>query len=55
MQRGLDFNIVSQDNVLVDENGRIQLTDFGLAIMRKQAVRFSETDPGGGTIRWMVS
>lgn len=41
-------------NVLLDEHDCIKLTDFGLAIMHEQSARFSETDPGGGTMRWMA-
>ncbi|KAF8595147.1 kinase-like protein [Ceratobasidium sp. AG-I] len=42
------------DNVLLGGDGYIKLTDFGLSIMHQQTMRFSETDPGGGTMRWMA-
>jgi serine/threonine protein kinase len=44
----------SQDNVLVAADGTLKLTDFGLAVMHDSVMQFSETDPGGGTTRWMV-
>jgi serine/threonine protein kinase len=44
----------SQDNVLVAADGTLKLTDFGLAVMQDSVMQFSETDPGGGTARWMV-
>jgi serine/threonine protein kinase len=43
-----------QDNVLVAADGTLKLTDFGLAVMHDSVMQFSETDPGGGTTRWMV-
>ena len=43
-----------QDNVLMAADGTIKLTDFGLAVMHDTVMQFSETDPGGGTFRWMV-
>ncbi|KAG8744379.1 hypothetical protein FRC10_010266 [Ceratobasidium sp. 414] len=42
------------DNLLMGADGTLKLTDFGLAIMHDKALEFSETDPGGGTIRWMA-
>ncbi|KAF8595127.1 kinase-like protein [Ceratobasidium sp. AG-I] len=41
-------------NVLLDGSDQVKLTDFGLAIIQEQYMQFSETDPGGGTIRWMA-
>ncbi|KAG9118909.1 hypothetical protein FRC07_006329 [Ceratobasidium sp. 392] len=53
-----DQNVVHGDlrggNVLVSDDGRIKLTDFGLTIMSQQYLEFSKTDPGGGTQRWMA-
>jgi serine/threonine protein kinase len=43
-----------KDNVLVAADGTLKLTDFGLAVMQDSMMQFSETDPGGGTARWMV-
>ncbi|KAG9100674.1 hypothetical protein FS749_013721 [Ceratobasidium sp. UAMH 11750] len=45
---------IKGDNLLMDRDGTIKLTDFGLAIMQDQVFKFSQTDPGGGTIRWMA-
>ncbi|KAF8597273.1 kinase-like protein, partial [Ceratobasidium sp. AG-I] len=42
------------DNILVADNGTLKLTDFGLTMMHEQIVRFSTTDAGGGTYRWMA-
>lgn len=43
-----------QENVLMAGDGYVKLTDFGLSIMHDDVLLFSETDPGGGTARWMV-
>ncbi|KAG8719380.1 hypothetical protein FRC08_002979 [Ceratobasidium sp. 394] len=45
---------IKGDNVLVAEDGTLKLTDFGLAILHDEVLRFSQTDPGGGTCRWMA-
>ncbi|KAG8702462.1 hypothetical protein FRC08_003474 [Ceratobasidium sp. 394] len=45
---------IKGDNLLLDRDGTAKLTDFGLAIMKDQVFKFSQTDPGGGTIRWMA-
>ncbi|KAG9097347.1 hypothetical protein FS749_006520 [Ceratobasidium sp. UAMH 11750] len=46
---------IKGDNLLVDRDGTAKLADFGLAIVEDQGLRFSQTDPGGGTARWMAS
>jgi serine/threonine protein kinase len=50
-----DAEAFLEDNVLMTPDGFFKLTDFGLAVMHDSVMRFSETDPGGGTVRWMVS
>jgi len=45
---------IKGDNLLVDRKGVVKLTDFGLAIMQDEVLQFSQTDPGGGTARWMA-
>lgn len=44
-----------QANVLVSYDGKPKLADFGLTITQESKLRLSETDPAGGTLRWMVS
>ncbi|QRV77067.1 Tyrosine kinase specific for activated [Ceratobasidium sp. AG-Ba] len=46
---------VKGDNLVMDQDGTIKLTDFGLSIMDEAVLQFSQTDPGGGTTRWMRS
>ncbi|QRV88451.1 Tyrosine kinase specific for activated [Ceratobasidium sp. AG-Ba] len=45
---------IKGDNLVMDNDGVIKLMDFGLAIMNEAVFRFSQTDPGGGTSRWMA-
>ncbi|QRV91868.1 Tyrosine kinase specific for activated [Ceratobasidium sp. AG-Ba] len=45
---------IKGDNLVMDQDGTIKLTDFGLSIMDEAVFQFSQTDPGGGTTRWMA-
>lgn len=45
---------VKGDNLVMDQDGTVKLTDFGLSIMDEAVFQFSQTDPGGGTTRWMA-
>ncbi|KAG9074327.1 hypothetical protein FS749_014126, partial [Ceratobasidium sp. UAMH 11750] len=45
---------IKGDNLLVDSDGTAKLADFGLAITQDQVFQFTQTDPGGGTVRWMA-
>ncbi|KAF8606704.1 kinase-like protein [Ceratobasidium sp. AG-I] len=46
----------SQANILVTDDGSLQLTDFGLTIIHGAMVQFSKSagQVGGGTLRWMA-
>ncbi|KAF8600006.1 hypothetical protein BDV93DRAFT_608934 [Ceratobasidium sp. AG-I] len=43
-------------NILVSDDGTLQLTDFGLAVMHDATVQLSKSTSqiGGGTLRWMA-
>ncbi|QRV91852.1 Tyrosine kinase specific for activated [Ceratobasidium sp. AG-Ba] len=45
---------IKGDNLVMDQDGTIKLTDFGLSITDEAVFQFSQTDPGGGTTRWMA-
>ncbi|KAG8741496.1 hypothetical protein FRC10_002747 [Ceratobasidium sp. 414] len=45
---------IKGDNILVDHDGTLKITDFGLSIMHDRVFQFSQTDAGGGTCRWMA-
>ncbi|CAE6496322.1 unnamed protein product [Rhizoctonia solani] len=42
-------------NVLVSDEGDVQVTDFGVSITDHQEIEFSTTSAGGGTQRWQAS
>ncbi|KAG8683788.1 hypothetical protein FRC09_015852, partial [Ceratobasidium sp. 395] len=42
------------DNILISDDGRLKLTDFGLTMIHQTALEFSKTAKGGGTQRWMA-
>jgi serine/threonine protein kinase len=46
---------MSQINILVSEDGVAKLSDFGHSILSGCSLLFSQSTPGGGTLRWMVS
>lgn len=53
------FGVIHGDlkgaNILVSDDGMLQLTDFGLAIMRDTTIQFSRSsNVTGGTVRWMA-
>ncbi|KAH7325192.1 kinase-like domain-containing protein [Rhizoctonia solani] len=41
-------------NVLVSDEGIVQVTDFGVSITDHQEIEFSTTSAGGGTQRWQA-
>ncbi|KAG9122425.1 hypothetical protein FRC07_001205 [Ceratobasidium sp. 392] len=54
IDHGVVHGDIKGDNLLMAPDGALKLTDFGLTIMHDQVMQFSETDPGGGTLRWMA-
>ncbi|CAE6454493.1 unnamed protein product [Rhizoctonia solani] len=42
-------------NVLISDEGNVQVTDFGVSIAEHQDIEFSVTSVGGGTQRWQAS
>ncbi|KAG8793300.1 hypothetical protein FRC12_003175 [Ceratobasidium sp. 428] len=53
-REGVVHGDIKGENALVAKDGTLKLTDFGLAVMHDVAVEFSQTDPGGGTARYMA-
>ncbi|KAG9126902.1 hypothetical protein FRC07_001447 [Ceratobasidium sp. 392] len=49
------MHIEFQNNILVDANGTVKLTDFGNSVLASHSLAFSGTSiAGGGTSRWMA-
>ncbi|QRW12101.1 Tyrosine kinase domain protein [Ceratobasidium sp. AG-Ba] len=55
LHRDANVGDLKGDNVLYSEDGCIKLADLGLAIVESQTWILSQTNPGGGTLRWMSS
>lgn len=54
LHNSAELSIIAQTNILVAGDGTPKIADFGLAVTHEGKFQFSATDPGGGTMRWMV-
>jgi serine/threonine protein kinase len=48
------FRLLLQPNVLISDEGDVQVTDFGVSIMDHREIEFSVTSTGAGTQRWQA-
>ncbi|CAE6461662.1 unnamed protein product [Rhizoctonia solani] len=52
---GVVHGDIKGPNVLISDEGKVQVTDFGVSIVDHQEIEFSATSVGGGTQRWQAS
>ncbi|KAH7333840.1 kinase-like domain-containing protein [Rhizoctonia solani] len=53
-EHGMIHGDIKGDNILVSDNGVVQVTDFGVSIVAQLKIEFTYTAKGRGTERWQA-